>query len=632
VTRAARASEWAEALAELVPDLALGVGAWAGPIYALLGPLSAARPEPVGDPDGFDGLARRGTYERLTPFEWLLADEAPDEFVRRAAAGEHAFWRLAYRGPAGSRRCAALVVGGAELLGAPRLVTLAALLALARRAAEARADFLWGYWGPGGPALCERLEPEGVRQWLREGRALEGPAADDVAAFFAERLRPAAADDAWLLGGDLRAGGAPPPGVARLAVAPALDFEGRRCLVALDRPGAARRSIELALPEPTVCARWLRAPFAPPAPAPPAIAASREPRALPDVAPTFSHDGRRLFVRIEGGGVAAYVVPNSAAARPVAPVHLRPQAGGHLVAAAARGKTLWAVEACGRELRLHRFSKRGGVGWTHTFRPAEVAECPFEPAPPAALFVAGTREGPAPDRPFASFAAGDLLIELAGDARWHVRARDVIATAGWHGGVLAARIDRERVTEGLVLEARRPNGELVTRSAGGAPGWSRQETARRSAHFGAFSARGCGVAAGGEYNGAPGPSANVWRLWAVPLSPWTAPLTSGPPLETAPTPAELDVPAGARVLGVTTFPSHDHLALVTLDPSGRTFDWAHDEHVRGTILTAPAPVVAAAFCPVRRALAYRASDGALVVRLLDLEQDVLRVAPTAGPP
>ena len=48
-----------------------------------------------GEPDGYDGIASRGIYERLVTSEWLLADEEPDEFDRRAAMGEHTFTRLA---------------------------------------------------------------------------------------------------------------------------------------------------------------------------------------------------------------------------------------------------------------------------------------------------------------------------------------------------------------------------------------------------------------------------------------------------------------------------------------------------------------------------------------------------------
>src|SRR5207249_6830439 len=80
------------------------------------------------------------------------AGEAPDEFTRRAAMGEHAFLQVARREPAGARVSVALFDGGPNQLGAPRLVHLAALIVLARRAEVAGAPFAWGVaQQPAGP-------------------------------------------------------------------------------------------------------------------------------------------------------------------------------------------------------------------------------------------------------------------------------------------------------------------------------------------------------------------------------------------------------------------------------------------------------------------------------------------------
>src|SRR5579872_426249 len=68
-----------------------------------IGPLRVQARGGAGDPDGFDGLSRRGGYDRLLLSEWLLADEMPEEFARRAAMSEHAFLQLARQGPAGAR-------------------------------------------------------------------------------------------------------------------------------------------------------------------------------------------------------------------------------------------------------------------------------------------------------------------------------------------------------------------------------------------------------------------------------------------------------------------------------------------------------------------------------------------------
>ena len=71
-----------------------------------------------GELRGYDGLTRRGSPERLLISEWLLATEAPDEFVRRAAFNEQAFLRPAFRQPQGGRRAVALAAEITERMAA----------------------------------------------------------------------------------------------------------------------------------------------------------------------------------------------------------------------------------------------------------------------------------------------------------------------------------------------------------------------------------------------------------------------------------------------------------------------------------------------------------------------------------
>ncbi|HEU4407214.1 MAG TPA: hypothetical protein VFS43_18235 [Polyangiaceae bacterium] len=602
-----------EALAELVPDLALSLGAWAERLHALVGPLRAARAEPVGDPDGFDGVARRGSYERLTHAEWLLADEAPDEFLRRAASGEHAFWRLAHRGPIGSRRCVALAAGGSELLGAPRLVALAALLALARRAAEARADFSWAFWGAGGPTLYERLEADGVRHWLREGRALVGPGPAEIARFFDERVRPAASDDAWLIGGAPPALGPRPAAYASVAVGQVPDLEGRRARVRLERPGAPPRSLELDLPEPARSARWLRSPFLPP-PAP----LRKEPaatRAALDAPPAFSHDGRRLFVRLEGGEIVAHVVPNSAAAPPAPSITLRPQRGGVLLGAGALGKALWAVELAGRTFWLYRFGKRGGVAWERNYPLAEGAE---EPAPdPLALAPLLLREGKPfegptrthqplaflflPPRLLAFESDGSLGPIYEGDAIGLGQGpRGQGAVVYWVGesGELRLSTWGPVPCDGQRLHSRlAPNALAVAPDEAFFGEWGSQCALALRAPDGAFRLARWDLRA-------------QERFEIVDL---------------------IAPPPGARAVGLAHWPAPGELSLVVLGPDRRAFQYV-GASVRGPLAEAPGPVRAAAYSPASRALAYRTEAGLLVVRALGPEQDVLRLEPAAGAP
>ncbi len=115
-----------------------------GRLNPMLGPLRGLQQGGVPEPDGLGDLRRRGPYERLLSSEWLLADEVPEEFLRRAVVGEHMFIVPQYRGRQANRMIVVLFDAGPLQLGAARLVHLALLMLLARRAQEAGAELRWG--------------------------------------------------------------------------------------------------------------------------------------------------------------------------------------------------------------------------------------------------------------------------------------------------------------------------------------------------------------------------------------------------------------------------------------------------------------------------------------------------------
>jgi hypothetical protein len=117
---------------------------WLAPAERLLAPYLAPRVSPTGPPDGFGALARRGPYERLLLSEWLLWQELPDEFLRRAASAEHLFQAVVRKQPAGRGQWVALFDVGPGQIGAPRLAQIALLAVFSRRAAVAGATFAWG--------------------------------------------------------------------------------------------------------------------------------------------------------------------------------------------------------------------------------------------------------------------------------------------------------------------------------------------------------------------------------------------------------------------------------------------------------------------------------------------------------
>ncbi|MFI6262461.1 hypothetical protein [Micromonospora sp. NPDC051006] len=196
LTLPAALAPWAPALSALTSDVALAMGPLIRQIDDLLSRTEGGSTE--GDqPDGYAGLAVRGTIERLLPSQLLLMQELPDEFVRRAAGGELLYLASAMQSAALRGRVAVLVDTGPGQLGAARLVQLAALVVLHRRAASQGRSLVVGVLSdrPGnwrGGDLGAQLAG-----WLAARRAAE-PTPSKVREW---REQLDAADQAWLLTG-----------------------------------------------------------------------------------------------------------------------------------------------------------------------------------------------------------------------------------------------------------------------------------------------------------------------------------------------------------------------------------------------------------------------------------------------
>lgn len=108
--------------------------------------FDSLRSEPAdeGEPDGIDGLARRGPIDRLLSSEWLLATDAPDEFLRRYEQGELGYLKLGYAREQRPETALVLFDAGPGQLGLPRIAQLACLVVLARRATRVNAELRWG--------------------------------------------------------------------------------------------------------------------------------------------------------------------------------------------------------------------------------------------------------------------------------------------------------------------------------------------------------------------------------------------------------------------------------------------------------------------------------------------------------
>ena len=102
----------------------------------LVGRGSAQVPAMALATEGVGGIDLRGSYERLLLSEWALAQDAPEEFLRRAAGGEHLFLAPHRVQPRTDALIVVVFDAGPLQWGAPRLLQVALWILLARRAVE----------------------------------------------------------------------------------------------------------------------------------------------------------------------------------------------------------------------------------------------------------------------------------------------------------------------------------------------------------------------------------------------------------------------------------------------------------------------------------------------------------------
>jgi hypothetical protein len=332
---------WGPLLRIFPPDVALSLGPLLQRLAAAVGPLRSPLHSGDGEVDGFDGLARRGSYERLLVSEWLLAEEAPEEFLRRAATGEHTFLRLARPEPMGSRRSVVLFDAGPGQLGSPRIAQLAALIVLARRALAADALFGWGVLQRPEVPLRTEVTAANVMHLILSRTPWEAGEAHLGA--WSEILKGwKDLDDLWIVGS---------PGlglpaarrVSRLEIRDVLEPGVRRLTVTVRRGEGPRAEVALDLPPDPDCVRLLRDPFAA-AVAPPS---GISPAMRPDSNLVFSVKGNRLLMRARDGGLLVLPVPNSARAPRSRPEVRFPQVPANLIVAAGAERTRISAVLCG---------------------------------------------------------------------------------------------------------------------------------------------------------------------------------------------------------------------------------------------------------------------------------------------
>lgn len=292
---------WAAHLGLLQRELALALAPWVQRLSVGLGPVSASLQRPQGAPDGVDGVTSRGPYDRLLTTEWLLAEELPDEFVRRAAQGEHLFTRLATRDPQRARRCFVLLDSGPSQLGTPRLAHLAALITFASRCEAVGAKLSWGVAQQVPTTFHEGLTRSDLEALLKS-RASREPNSQELQQWL--ESVGLGADEVWLVGGrpflDLPLAAR----TQRVEVRDVLEPGVRAIEVVLERRAQTPRPLRLELPPPQVCTSLLRNPFPTPRP-PPRRSSGRLTHGL-----VFSSSGNRLCALGPDGEFLSHPLPD----------------------------------------------------------------------------------------------------------------------------------------------------------------------------------------------------------------------------------------------------------------------------------------------------------------------------------
>jgi len=259
---------WHAWLGWFEPELAGVLGELMLRLHPMLGAFRMRALRGAVEPEGIDDLRRRGSYERLLLSEWAMADVVPEEFDRRAAAGEHLFLSPKLVAREVDALTVAVFDTGPSQLGAPRLVHVAMWILLAQRAQAAKARFAWGVLGKPGELfdadsadalkrlLNERsFTPGGEAAWQRAAQAGLPPPREDHEREWQQWLDAAqpSPGERWSIGSHAHGYGLG----HRVDVQRASENELGIVIAARQ----ARREGRLNLPDPNLSSRLLRGQF-----------------------------------------------------------------------------------------------------------------------------------------------------------------------------------------------------------------------------------------------------------------------------------------------------------------------------------------------------------------------------------
>jgi hypothetical protein len=246
---------WQGWLKSLAFDIAKYLAENAGRLDCFIGPSRPYFSHSTHLPEGLGGLAQRGSYERLSMSEWLLADELPEEFLRRAVMHEHLFLAPEQRGPKVKPRILFICDAGPQQLGSPRLAHICLWIAISRRAQRQQAEFSWCVAQAAPTDIRVNDEPESLRALLNLRTAI-GIEASHLETW-AGHLHAQHYDEIWWIARTVPPKQSAGKRLRWVAIDEPLELCAPRLRLSMDA-----RELFLPLPDAKLAARILRDPLA----------------------------------------------------------------------------------------------------------------------------------------------------------------------------------------------------------------------------------------------------------------------------------------------------------------------------------------------------------------------------------
>jgi len=346
---------WQHALSIFPKDLAIALGGIIDRLALLVGPLISPDGAGRNDPDGLDGIGRRGSFERLLTTEWALAEEVPLEFLRRVSTGELSFLQIAHRKPTVARKCVALFDIGPDQRGGPRIVHLALLILLAQRAQAGGASFSWGILQDSATQLIADVNKESIQQLIKGG-SQQRPDILNIIDFHQSFQEDA---EIWFIGGPDLTALLPEVNPYRVLIEDSFDpDEPNQLHVTVAHESGKSKSACIALPPGNSAVRLLRDPFE--------IARAQPHKTRVAIAHdtniVLSRDYRKIFLRGAEGELVTIPIPNSPNCNELPKPRIFRPPQGETLAAVGRlmgTRTIAAVTLATNIVNIHELSPRG---------------------------------------------------------------------------------------------------------------------------------------------------------------------------------------------------------------------------------------------------------------------------------